>query len=104
MYYSNLMKTLTVRLPEKLMADLQRESRLLRTSVSDVVRERLRGVAPAGPDNSSSALETIADLIGCVKGLPADLSAHKKHYLRVTGYGSNHSGRRRLSRRAAKQK
>ena len=29
----------------------------------------------------------IADLIGCVDGLPTDLSARKKHYLRVMGYG-----------------
>jgi hypothetical protein len=29
----------------------------------------------------------IADLIGAVQGLPADLSARKKYYLRTTGYG-----------------
>lgn len=29
----------------------------------------------------------LADLIGSVDGLPADLSAHKKNYLRSTGYG-----------------
>ena len=100
MYYDNGMKTLTVRLSEKLIADLHRESRLLRTSVSDVVRERLRSAA--GSEKSSGSLELIADLIGSVEGLPADLSARKKHYLKVTSYGSNRSGRRRLSRRAAK--
>jgi hypothetical protein len=36
-------------------------------------------------------LDAIADLIGSVDGLPADLSARKKHYLRATGYGSKHS-------------
>jgi hypothetical protein len=29
----------------------------------------------------------LADLIGSVGGLPADLSARKKRYLRLTGYG-----------------
>jgi hypothetical protein len=32
-------------------------------------------------------LDAIADLIGSVAGLPADLSARKKHYLKATGYG-----------------
>lgn len=31
--------------------------------------------------------DSIADLIGSVAGLPTDLSARKKHYLQVTGYG-----------------
>jgi hypothetical protein len=98
------MKTLTVRLPERLIADIEKESRLLRTSKSNVVRDRLRRAPVAGAEESSGALEVIGDLIGSVEGLPADLSAHKKHHLRILGYGSNRSGRRRLSRRAAKPK
>ena len=31
--------------------------------------------------------ELIGDLIGTVHGLPTDLSARKKHYLKTTGYG-----------------
>ena len=34
-----------------------------------------------------AALASIADLIGSVDRLPADLSAQKKRYLRSTGYG-----------------
>jgi hypothetical protein len=30
---------------------------------------------------------TIADLVGSVDGLPADLSGRRKAYLRTTGYG-----------------
>jgi hypothetical protein len=37
-------------------------------------------------------LDDIADLIGSVDGLPTDLSARKKHYLRVTGYGRHRGG------------
>jgi len=55
-------------------------------SNSDIVRERLeraRGAVELPP-----GLEGIADLIGSVEGLPSDLSARKKDYLRLWGYGS----------------
>jgi Arc/MetJ-type ribon-helix-helix transcriptional regulator len=83
------MKTLTVRLPERLVADIEAESRGRKISKSDVVRERLqRG---AGEPRVPSELEAIADLVGAVPGLPADLSAGKKRYLRQTGYGRKRS-------------
>ncbi len=80
------MKTLTVRLPDALVADIEAESRARKLSKSDIVRERLsagsggQGAAPLLP-------EAIADLIGSVDGLPADLSASKKKDLATTGYG-----------------
>jgi hypothetical protein len=80
------MKTLTVRLPESLAAALEAESRLRKLSKSDIVRERLQRTSPGASEPSSPAY-AIADLIGSVDGLPADLSARKKHYLRSTGYG-----------------
>ena len=80
------MKTLTVRLPEPLVSEIEAESRGRKCSKSDVVRERLqRAVRPAR--RQSAALDAIADLIGSVDGLPADLSAHKKRYLKATAYG-----------------
>jgi Arc/MetJ-type ribon-helix-helix transcriptional regulator len=79
------MKTLTVRLPAALVADLETESRERHRSKSDIVRERLslaaRSRVPAVPS------DTIADLVGSVDGLPADLSRRRKAYLRTTGYG-----------------
>ncbi|MGH7263992.1 MAG: ribbon-helix-helix protein, CopG family [Candidatus Rokuibacteriota bacterium] len=78
------MKTLTVRLPEALVADIEAESRARRRSKSDIVRERLRLVARPRGRPASPAID---DLIGSVKGLPADLSQRKKLYLRRTGYG-----------------
>ena len=46
------MKTLTIRLPDSLVLDIERESQCRRVSKSDVVRERLhqRQRAPAGGD------------------------------------------------------
>ena len=79
------MKTLTVRLPEPLVADIEAESRGRKISKSDVVRERLE-VAPRKGRRTTS-LNAIADLIGSVDNLPADLAARKKQYLQKTGYG-----------------
>lgn len=80
------MKTLTVRLPEPLAAEIEAESRGRKISKSDVVRERLQ-VASRAAAEPSAALQAIADLIGSVDGLPADLSGRKKRYLQATGYG-----------------
>jgi hypothetical protein len=80
------MKTLTVRLPEPLVSENEAESRGRKCSKSDIVRERLQGGArPARRE--SAALDAIADLIGSVDGLPANLSAHKKRQLKATKYG-----------------
>jgi Arc/MetJ-type ribon-helix-helix transcriptional regulator len=76
------MKSLTIRLPDTLAAEIERESRSRRVSKSDVVRERLRQ-----PQNSTPAGGSMRDLIGHLigsvrnDGLPADLSANKKKYL-----------------------
>lgn len=78
------MKTLTVRLPETLVNQIEAESRARRLSKSDVVRERLSASAPA--QEMPPLLESIQDLIGSVEG-PSDVSANKKVKLRAMGYG-----------------
>jgi Arc/MetJ-type ribon-helix-helix transcriptional regulator len=78
------MKTLTVRLPEPLVADIEAEARGRKISKSDVVRERLE--RPPRQRRTAS-LNAISDLIGSVDGLPADLTTRKKEYLHATGYG-----------------
>jgi len=80
------MKTLTVRLTEALAAEIEAESRDRKISKSDVVRERLER-APRRPRRTPRSLAAIADLIGSLDHLPADLSARYKHYLKTTGYG-----------------
>ena len=82
------MKTLTVRLPEPLVAEIEAESRGRGISKSDVVRERLQ-LAAGSEQRPHAPLAAIADLIGSVDDLPADLSARRKQYLRTTGYGRN---------------
>ena len=79
------MKTLTVRLPEPLVADIEAESRGRKISKSDVVRERLERARRLR--RRTASLDAIADLIGSVDNLPTDLSARKKKYLHAAGYG-----------------
>jgi Ribbon-helix-helix protein, copG family len=86
------MKTLTVRLPEPLVAEIEAESYVRGISKSDVVRERLRHVPTPARHHQPSPLDSVADLIGSVDRLPADLSGRKKHYLKATGYGQKRGG------------
>lgn len=85
------MKTITVRLPERLVAEIEAESRGRKISKSDVVRERLQRPHSAGGPQQSAPLHAISDLIGSVDGLPDDLSARKKPYLKATGHGRKRS-------------
>lgn len=84
------MRTLTVRLPDNLAAEIEAESRERKVSKSDVVRDRLERAAKSDA-KSPASLAVIADLIGSVDGLPADLSSRKKQYLKATRYGQNRS-------------
>ena len=90
-YYTSIMRSLTVRLPDQLVREIEAECRERNCAKSDVVRERLQ--RPTGPTSSSSArLKLIADLIGSVDGLPADMSGRRKRYLKTTGYGKKRPG------------
>ncbi len=85
------MKTLTVRLPETLVTDIENESRVRKLSKSDIVRERLR-LVPDSRRRRTMSHDAVADLVGSVDRLPADLSERKKHYLKATGYGRKRPG------------
>ena len=74
------MKTLTVRLPDALVREIEHESQSRRISKSDVVRERLH--QPQRATGAGGSMRDLAgDLLGSVRGLPADLSSNKKKYL-----------------------
>ena len=74
------MKSLTVRLPDSLVGEIERESRSRRVSKSDVVRERLSRPLRSGGE-SGTMLVLADELIGSIEGLPSDLSSRKKDYL-----------------------
>ena len=83
------MKSLTVRVPDGLVAQIEAESRARKLPKSDVVRERLR--ISVKSRRRPDTLYAIADLIGAVNDLPADLSARKSAYLATLGYGRKRS-------------
>jgi hypothetical protein len=78
------MKKLSFRVTDDLDAEITAESRRRRVSKSAIVRERLERWSAKG---DTDPLASIRDLIGSIDGLPADLSARKKEYLRAWGYG-----------------
>lgn len=78
-------RTITVRLPEALADEIATESRKRGVSKSDVIRERLERARDA--KEVPPELADIADVIGAADGLPSDVSARKKEYLRLWGYG-----------------
>lgn len=82
---------MTLRLPDKLICEIEAEARRRHISKSDVVRERLERGKPQGGE--ADPLADIRDIIGAVDDpdLPRDLSTRVKHYLRVTGFGRNRS-------------
>jgi hypothetical protein len=79
------MKTLVVRLPDALAAEIETESRRRKISKSDVVRERLG--RSHEPRTLPASFLAISHLIGSVDGLPADLSVRKKEYLKAMIHG-----------------
>jgi hypothetical protein len=72
-------------LPDELAEELEAEAKKRGVSKSDIVRGRLEQKRP--DRKLPASLDHIADLIGSIDGLPEDLSARKKHYLRKWSHG-----------------
>jgi Ribbon-helix-helix protein, copG family len=85
--YNHDMKTVTIRLPEALAAQIEAEAHARKVTKSDVIRER-----PSAPSSTTidpePGFQAIEHLIGAVKGLPSDTSRNKKTHLKA-GYGLN---------------
>jgi hypothetical protein len=79
------MQTISLKLPETLLADLEKESRLRRTSKSALVRAALeRELAPARGKKKPSCYDLARDLAGSLKGLPKDIATNPKY---LEGFG-----------------
>jgi predicted transcriptional regulator len=78
------MQTISLKLPDDLLAQLEREARARRVTKSLVVRESLekalRGQSPA----IASCYDLARDLAGAVKGLHKDLADNPKY---MEGFG-----------------
>jgi hypothetical protein len=77
--------TLTVRIPQRVAADIARESRERKVSKSDLVRERLGERKEQSKTRGMLAL--VQDLITESDEMPADVSTRVDYYLKKTGYG-----------------
>jgi predicted DNA-binding protein len=75
------MKTLTMKLPEALLAWLEKEARRANRPKSALVRDILQRHQH---DQPQSALELAADLCGCVRSGKRDLSRNKRY---LKGFG-----------------
>ena len=79
------MQTVSLRLPDDLLAKLEREAKARRLSKSELVRESLEAAfREKSTAKSPSCYDLARDLIGSVKGLPKDL-AHNPKYME--GFG-----------------
>jgi hypothetical protein len=79
------MSTISLKLPERLLELLEKESRTRRTTKSSLVREALEKTLVTRPDGAETTCYDLArDLAGSVKGLPRDLATNPKH---LEGFG-----------------
>jgi len=84
-YYRLAMNTISLKLPDKLLALLEKESRARRTTKSSLIRESLEKTLVSRPSgNKASCYDLAQDLVGSLKGLPRDLATNPKH---MEGFG-----------------
>jgi hypothetical protein len=85
-YYDGFVKTLTVKLPDPLFAEIESAARSRRVTKSEIVRERLE----RSKSEKTSLWSRMQDLVIEGESLPRDLSSNKEH---LRQYGKNRSDR-----------
>ena len=79
------MQTISLKLPETLLAELEKETRLRRTNKSALVRAALeRELASSREKKKLSCYDLARDLAGSIKGLPKDIATNPKY---LEGFG-----------------
>ena len=79
------MQTISLKLPDDLLAELEREAKARRVTKSVVVRQSLETMLRRRPGRRGATCFDLArDLAGSLKGLPHDL-AHNPKYME--GFG-----------------
>ena len=79
------MQTISLRLPEDLVAQLHTEAKARRVTKSWLVRESLeKALHKPSPTGVVSCYDLARDLAGTVKGLPEDLAENPKY---MEGFG-----------------
>jgi predicted DNA-binding protein len=79
------MRTISLKLPDDLLANLEEEARKRRVTKSALVRESLEKAFHQKPASRAvSCYDLARDLAGSIKGLPEDLADHPKY---MRGFG-----------------
>lgn len=85
------MKTLTLKLPQALLAEITAEAHARNISKSEIVRERLLRKSDGNtPGMPASLWNRMDDLVISTDTLPRNLSVSKAH---LKGYGTHRSDR-----------
>jgi hypothetical protein len=84
-YYKMVMQTISLKLPDGLLAQLEKESRARRMNKSALVRAALeRELSAPRPKKKPSCYDLARDLAGSIKGLPRDIATNPKY---MEGFG-----------------
>ena len=79
------MRTISLKLPEDLFADLEREAKARRVSKSVLLRESMEtALRHRARRGAASCFDLARGLAGTVKGLPRDLAGNPKY---MKGFG-----------------
>ena len=85
MYYARIMQTISLKLPDDLLAQLEHEAEARRVTKSMLIRESLeKALRPQSRAGKLSCFDLARDLAGSVKGLPEDLAENPKY---MEGFG-----------------
>jgi hypothetical protein len=78
------MQTISLKFPEDLLAELEREAKARRVSKSALVRESVEVALRQRSRRGASCYDMARDLAGTVKGLPRDLASNPRY---MDGFG-----------------
>jgi len=80
------MRTISLKLPDDLLVQLDDAAKARRVTKSTLVRESLaKALRKPSPDGQVSCYDLARDLAGAVKGLPEDLADNPKY---MEGFGA----------------
>ena len=82
------MKTLTIKVPDPLFAEIASAAKLRKVSKSEIIRERLAAKGGKVSNSKPSLWSRMEDLVISDESLPEDLSSKKSH---LQGYGKKRS-------------
>ena len=73
------MRTISLRLPDELLAEVEDEAQHRRVSKSELIRDSIEAVLRKRPSEDMSCYELVRDLAGSVKRLPKDIATNPKY-------------------------